>query len=324
MYLGIGIFLLGCVASVFATSFEIMLFGRVLQGFGTAACRTSTMCMIRDRFEGNAMARVMSFIMIIFILSPALAPSLGQIVLLFAHWRMIFVVMFIIGIIAVTWLAFGQEETLAPENRLPFRAKPIIHAVIETLTNKVTRGYTIASGLIFGAFIGYLNSAQQILQEQYELGGAFAIVFGFLALSIGIASFANSRWVYKYGMKRICHWALVVMVGITTVFLPISLLLSGHPPLIMLISYLLIVFFCCGLVFGNFTTMALHPLGHIAGAANSVIGCTQTLLSGSLGGIIGYFYNGTINPMIIGFFILGIWSFALVIGLTKTTSIQPA
>jgi len=280
--------------------------------------------MIRDRFEGNAMARVMSFIMIIFILSPALAPSLGQVILLFAHWRVIFVVMFMIGVSSVTWLAIGQEETLKPENRRPFKIKPIFNAVLETVNNRISRGYTMASGLIFGAFVGYLNSAQQILQEQYELGVAFAVVFGFIALALGVASFANSRWVYKYGMEKICHTSLLVMVGTTTIFLPISLLFGGHPPLILLISYLLIVFFCCGLLFGNFNTMAIHPLGHIAGAASSVIGCLQTLLSASLGATIGYLYNGTINPLIIGFFILGIWSFLLVSQLTKNSQIQPA
>lgn len=324
IYLGVSIFLCGCIASIFSTNFEIMLMGRVLQGFGTASCRIATMCMIRDRFEGNAMARVMSFIMIIFILSPALAPSLGQIILLFAHWRVIFIVMFLIGVSAVTWLAIAQEETLRPENKHPFKIKPILHAVHETIHNRVSRGYTIASGIVFGAFIGYLNSAQQILQEQYELGGAFSIVFGFLALALGIASYANSKWVYKYGMEKICHTSILVMVGATTVFLPISLLLSGHPPLILLICYLLVVFFCCGLSFGNFNTMAIHPLGHIAGAASSVIGCIQTLLSASLGATIGYLYDGTINPLIIGFFIMSIWSLLLLTRLNKYSQIQPA
>ncbi|MDC1435625.1 multidrug effflux MFS transporter [Gammaproteobacteria bacterium] len=321
IYLGISIFLFGCIASIFSNSFEIMLLGRVLQGFGTASCRIATMCMIRDKFEGNAMARIMSFIMIIFILSPALAPSLGQVILLFAHWRVIFIVMFFIGISSVAWLAIRQEETLKPENRHPFKIRPILHAVHETVNNKISRGYTIASGIIFGAFVGYLNSAQQILQEQYALGGAFAVVFGFLALALGIASFANSRWVYKYGMEKICHTSLLVMVGATTIFLPISLFFNGNPPLILLIIYLLIVFFCCGLLFGNFNTMAIHPLGHIAGAASSVIGCIQTLLSASLGATIGYLYNGTINPLIIGFFILGIWSFLLVSRLGKSQQI---
>ena len=324
VYLGVSIFLCGCTASIFSTNFETMLVGRVLQGFGTASCRIATMCMIRDRFEGNAMARVMSFIMIIFILSPALAPSLGQVILLFANWRVIFIVMFLIGVSAVTWLAIAQEETLKPENRHPFKIKPIMQAVIETVNNRISRGYMIASGIIFGAFVGYLNSAQQILQEQYELGGAFAVVFGFLALALGIASFANSKWVYKYGMEKICHSSMLVMVGATTVFLPISLFFVGHPPLILLVIYLLVVFFCCGLLFGNFNTMAIHPLGHIAGAASSVIGCIQTLLSASLGATIGYLYDGTINPLIIGFFILGIWSLILVTRLTKHSHVQTA
>lgn len=324
IYVGIGVFLLGCTASIFSSSFEVMLLGRVLQGFGTASCRIATMCMIRDKFEGNAMARIMSFIMIIFILSPALAPSLGQVILLFAHWRVIFVVMFIIGFSSLIWLAFGQEETLKLENRHPFKIKPILHAAHETVNNRVSRVYTIASGIIFGAFVGYLNSAQQILQEQYDLGDAFALVFGFLALALGIASFANTRWVYKYGMEKICHSSLLVMVGATAIFLPISLFFAGHPPLILLIIYLLVVFFCCGLLFGNFNTMAIHPLGHIAGAASSVIGCIQTLLSAGLGAVIGYLYNGTINPLIIGFFILGIWSFLLVSGLRKSQQIQAA
>ncbi len=322
IYLGISIFLCGCLASIFSSSFEIMLLGRVMQGFGTASCRIATMCMIRDKFEGNAMARIMSFIMIIFILSPALAPSLGQIILLFAHWRVIFIVMFIIGISSVTWLALGQEETLKPENRHQFKISPILKAVHETVNNRISRGYTIASGIIFGAFVGYLNSAQQILQEQYALGEAFAIVFGFLALALGIASFANSRWVYNYGMEKICHTSLLIMVGATSLFLPVSLFFGGHPPLILLIIYLLVVFFCCGLLFGNFNTMAIHPLGHIAGAASSVIGCIQTLLSASLGAVIGYLYNGTINPLIIGFFILGIWSFLLVSRLSKSQQAQ--
>ncbi len=320
IYLGVSIFLGGCLASIFSTSFEIMLLGRVLQGFGTASCRIATMCMIRDKYEGNAMARVMSFIMIIFILSPALAPSLGQLILLFAHWRVIFVVMFLIAVTGVTWLAVAQEETLKAENSRPFRLQAIQNAFVETVTNKIARAYTIASGIIFGAFVGYLNSAQQILQEQYALGRAFSIVFGFLALALGLASFANSRWVFKYGMQLICHRSLLIMAGATIVFLPISLIFNGHPPLLLLITYLLIVFFCCGLLFGNFNTMAIHPLGHIAGSASSIIGCIQTLLAAGLGGTIGYLYDGTINPMVIGFFILGIWSFLLV---SKISEVKP-
>jgi DHA1 family bicyclomycin/chloramphenicol resistance-like MFS transporter len=322
IYLGMSIFLIGCVASIVSTSFNIMLAGRVLQGMGAASCRVSTMCMIRDKFEGNNMAKVMSFIMIIFILSPALAPSLGQGVLFFASWRAIFVMMFIIGAAGVIWLALGQEETLAREKRRPFRLKPILEAVHETLNNRIARGYTIASGLIFGAFVAYLNSAQQILQEQYRLGDAFALAFGFLALGIGLASFANTRWVYRYGMEYLCRRSLITMVIASAVFAPIAMYFAGHPPLILLMGFLFINFFCCGLLFGNFNTMAIHPLGHIAGSASSVIGCLQTLLSAGLGAYIGALYNGTVIPLILGFLILGTLSLILVFRLSDYPAFQ--
>lgn len=322
IYLGMGIFLIGCLASIFSTSFDVMLAGRVLQGMGAASCRVSTMCMIRDKFDGNNMAKVMSFIMIIFILSPALAPSLGQGVLFFTNWRGIFVMMFLIGAAGVVWLALGQEETLARERRRPFRAKPILEAVHETLNNRIARGYTIASGLIFGAFVAYLNSAQQILQEQYRLGTAFALAFGFLALGIGLASFANTRWVYRYGMEHICRTSLITMVIASTIFSPVAMLFGGHPPLFMLMGFLFITFFCCGLLFGNFNTMAIHPLGHIAGSASSVIGCIQTLLSASLGAFIGALYNGTVIPLILGFLILATLSLILVYHLSDYPEFQ--
>ncbi len=317
IYLGMGIFLFGCLLSIVANSFELMLAGRFLQGVGAASCRISTLCMIRDRFEGNVMARVMSFIMILFILTPALAPALGQLILFFANWRAIFVLMFVLGILSLIWLALGQRETLAVEKRRPFSWQPIGHAAVETIRNPVARGYTLASGIIFGAFIGYLSSSQQILQEQYGLGNRFALAFGVLALSVGFASFANARWVVRFGMENICKRALVTLVLASSLFLPYCLYHAGNPPLAFLMTYLIISFFCFGLLFGNFSTLAIQPLGHIAGTANSVIGSFQTLLSVALGGFIGYRYNGTVTPLILGFFILGICSLLLVFRLSK-------
>ncbi len=323
IFLGLGIFLIGCLASIFSTSFDVMLYGRLLQGIGAASCRVATMCMIRDEYEGPAMAKIMSFIMIIFILSPALAPSIGQIILIFGNWRWIFVVMFSFAVVGISWLALGQEETLKPEHRLRFGLAPIYRAMKETIKNRIARGYTLASGIVSGAFVAYLNSAQQILQEQYETGDAFALIFGFLALAIGVASYTNSKLVYKMSIEKICFIALIVMAISSTVFLPISLITGGNPALILLIIYLFIVFFCMGLLFGNFSTLAILPLGHIAGSANSVIGFFQTLISALLGAYIGSHYNGTINPLVLGFFVLSITSLAMVFRLINTTADKP-
>lgn len=316
IYLGTGIFILGCLISTFAQTFEIMILGRLLQGLGGASCRVVTLAMIRDRFEGNRMAKVMSLIMIIFIMVPVFAPSIGQVLLFFANWRFIFVFMLMLSLVSTVWLAFGQEETLAEEHRLPFSLKTMRNGIMETLKNKVARNYTIISGLSFGSFIGYLNSTQQLLQEDYGLGDSFSIAFGGLALMIGLASFANSKWVDKVGMERLCRRALIVIVGLSVICLGLSYFYEGRPPLIILMTYFGATFFCFGILFGNVNSLALQPLGHIAGVANSVISSITTLLSVLLGGFIGYCYNGTVFPIILGFLVLGILSSILMYKLT--------
>jgi len=317
IYLGMVIFFGGCLASIFAESFQIMIVGRFLQGLGAASCRVCTLAMIRDRFEGNKMAKIMSQIMIIFVFVPALAPSIGQGFLFIANWRSIFIFMLALGIVSVLWLALKQAETLDKKKRLPFSIKTIANGIVETIKNKTSRGYTLASGLIFGAFVGYLSSAQQILQEQYQLGSQFSIFFGFLALSIGLASFANSKWVDIIGMESLCKRALMILVGTAMVFIPICYYLKGHPPLSILMTYLVITFFCIGILFGNFNSLAIQPLGHIAGVANSVISSLQTLISVGLGGFIAYSYDGTVLPLIIGFFMLGLGSLIIVFQTSK-------
>lgn len=318
--LGIGIYLIGCLASIFSSTFEIMIAGRFLQGLGAASCRVGTLCMVRDQFEGNAMARIMSFIMMVFIITPAIAPSIGQGVLLLSDWRAIFILMFVMGALSLLWLALGQQETLDKNNRLRFSVKIIKNGFIETFKNKVARNYTLAAGLVYGAFIGYLSSAQQILQEQYELGSKFPLVFGLLTLSIGLASYVNAKWVYIHGMEKMCRRSLMAFVFIAAIFIPYNFLQNGHPPLGSFLLYLSVVLFCFGLLIGNFNALAIQPLGHIAGAANSVIGSLQTLLSVVLGGYIGYSYNGTITPLIIGFFVLGLCALIIVLRLTKKNS----
>ena len=320
IYLGMFIFLIGCLASIFSSNFEVMLFGRLLQGLGGASCRVTTLSIIRDRFEGREMAKIMSFVTIFFILVPALAPSLGQLILLFFSWRSIFALMFVMGILSVTWLALGLPETLVPEKRLPFSVRTILNGARETLSHRASRRYTLASGFVFGAFIGYISSAQQVLQEQYQLGERFSLVFGFMALAIGVASFANSKWVDRYGMVNLCKKALVVLVSVAALFLPYSYLHQGHPPLFLLVGYLMVTFFCCGILFGNFNALAIQPLGHIAGVANSVISSLQTLMSVGFGGFVGYSYSGTILPIVSGFLILGGCALLLIIGIKEAES----
>ncbi|HSG94300.1 MAG TPA: multidrug effflux MFS transporter, partial [Afifellaceae bacterium] len=252
IYAGFGLFILGCLLSVAATSFPVMLAGRFLQGIGAAGPRIVAIALVRDRHQGRAMARIMSMVMAVFILVPVLAPAVGQGILMVAHWRAIFGVLLALALIALVWFALRQKETLTPDRRTPFSVLRIGRAIRETCTHRTAFGYTIAAGLVFGAFVGYLNSAQQIFQVQYELGARFPLYFAVLALSIGGASWVNSRLVMRFGMRRLSGLAVTALSGVSLVFLAIAWTAAGHPSLWALMAYLMAAFFCIGILFGNF------------------------------------------------------------------------
>lgn len=313
IYLGIFIFLIGSLISFFATNLTYMLIGRLLQGFGAASCRVVTLAMIRDKFEGKEMGKVMSLIMVFFVLVPALAPSVGQAILLFSNWRAIFGFIFFAGLTSLMWLHFRQPETLIKENRLKFSGAVIFAGVCETLKQPLSRIYMIAAGIIFGSFVGYLSSAQQILQIQYERGDSFSIYFGGLALAIGLSSFVNSRLVMTFRMDTLCLVSLAALSITSLLFFFYVQGLSGHPDLVVFMGYLAITFFSFGILFGNLNTLAVQPLGHIAGTATSVISSVQTLLSVVVGGVIGQSYDGTVQPLVLGFLMCGVSALVLII-----------
>lgn len=312
IYIGIIIYVLGCLASALAPVYEVMLLGRFFQGVGAASCRVVTSAMIRDQYEGNAMAKVMSFIMIVFVMVPALAPSVGQLIIFILDWRSIFLFMSLLSLVALAWLYFGQEETLKKENRIPFLLSNIKSGALETLKNKKTRTYMLISGLVFGSIVAYISSVQQIFQDQYKLGELFPVAFGSLALFIGIASFANARWVERLGAKAICVRSLLVIIAACLLFLPYCYMTNGHPLLYLLFIFFGFVFFCLGLLFGNLSSLALQPMGHIAGVANSVITSLQSLIAVFFGGYIGSLYQGSVLPLIIGFAISAVLSYGLI------------
>jgi MFS transporter, DHA1 family, multidrug resistance protein len=311
IYAGFAIFLIGCIVSIFAVSFSMMLFGRVLQGIGAAGPRILAVAMVRDQYEGNAMASIMSMAMAIFILVPIIAPAVGQAILLFAPWQAIFGLLLLIGIAAFLWHFVRQPETLPPERRLTFSLNRIGLAIAETCRNRTALGYTLVAGMIFGALVGYLTSSQQIFQDLYGVGRLFAAYFGVLAAAIGAASLLNSRLVMKHGMRRMCFLALCVSSGLSIAFWLYVAILDPAPDLWLLMAYLLAAFFCFGILFGNFNALAMEPLGHIAGVAAAVVGSFTTFISLALGSLIGQAYDGTVFPLISSFAVLTLASLAL-------------
>ena len=311
IYLGSAIFIVGCVLSIVATSLPVMLAGRLLQGFGAAGPRTVTIALVRDQYAGRGMARIMSFVMAVFILVPVIAPAVGQGVVAISHWRAIFVLFLVLALIGLVWFAARQPETLAPAARVRFSLGRVAAGIGETCTNRAALGYMIAGGLIFGAFASYLLSSQQILQQQYGLGVLFPAYFAVLSLAIGAAAVVNARLVMRLGMRALSGRALVVLCVTSAVFFAIAFQAAGEPPLWSLMVYLMITLFCFGVLFGNFNALAMEPLGHIAGVAAATIGSVTTFMSVAAGTLIGQAYNGTVLPLVGGFAVLGVAALAV-------------
>jgi len=314
MYMGFALFIAGSLLSMVAANFFLMLAGRFLQGIGAAGPRTVAVALIRDRFQGSEMAKVMSFIMTVFILVPIFAPALGQLILLFAGWRAIYGSFVLLAMMILVWLGLRQAETLPGNSRRPFTLLNIGAAFREVLGSRVAMVYTLVAACIFGAFLSYLNTSQQIFQQQYGLGTQFPLYFAFLAIAVGVASLLNSQMVMRFGMHTLANLALLLMTILSWLFLLVVWLAGGHPALWLFMLLCFALFFCVGVLFGNLNSIAMEPLGHVAGTAAAVIGSFSTLLAVILSFIIGQAYDGTLYPMAMGFAILGSISLVLTRG----------
>ena len=309
IYVGLGLFAAGTLVSIGADDYETMLAGRLLQGVGVAGPRVIAVAVVRDLFAGRYMARVMSFVITVFILVPAIAPAVGQLIITLSGWRSIFWVFLLLAGAIAAWFALRQPETLRPGDRQPLSAAAIGHNVATVLRTRVSLGYTLAAGLVSGAFVGFLGTAQQLLQQLYGLGDAFPAYFALLALSVGTSTLVNGRIVVRIGMRPLAKMAAFSITAVAAVLLGLALAANGQPPLTVLMGCLMGMFLSIGFLFGNLNALAMEPLGHIAGTAAAVIGFLTTLVSAVLGAFAGALYDSTVIPLAGSFVVLGTATF---------------
>ncbi len=308
---GLAIYVLAAFAAAFAPSFGILLLLRVIQGIGAAATRVITISVVRDTFGGRAMAEVMSLVFMVFMIIPVVAPGIGQVIMLFSEWHMIFVAMAAIALVFTIWTAWRLPETLHPEYRRPFTPAVIANGFKIVLTNRVSLLYMLATTAVFGSLFGFINSAQQIYVGIYDLGVWFPVLFAAVASMMAVSSFANARLVGRFGMRRLSHGALLGFCVVTTLWFVLSLL--GPLPLYVFVPLFALAMLQFGWIGSNFNSIAMEPLGHIAGTASSVQGFTQTFGGGLIGAFIGQSFNGTTTPLAAGFCGVSIAALAFVL-----------
>ena len=304
VFAGLILFAVGCVVSAFARDLPTMLAGRFLQGFGVAGPRSVSMALIRDLHHGREMAKILSTIMSVFILVPIVAPLYGQTVLLVADWRTIFLSFLSIAVVVTVWFGLRQPETLPRSARRPFSAASLGASVLEVLRQRAAMGFTVTAGLSSGAFIGYLSTSQQIFQDQYGQGERFPLLFGVLAISIGVAAQLNGRLVLRLGMMRLTSIALRSLAGLSIGFLAWVVGLGANPPFWAFMLFMLLALFCVGVVFGNINSLAMDPLGHVAGVGAALVASISLVVAVGLGGLIGQLLDTTVLPLVGGFAVL--------------------
>ena len=301
--LGLCIFAVGSLVCMQADDMNTMLAGRLIQAFGVSGPRIAAMAIIRDLYVGDGMARVMSFIMMVFIIVPMLAPMVGQAVLLFFTWRHIFSLFLIFAVIAGSWYFWRQPETLIKARRQPFSWNQFGRSSSFILTHMSVMGYTLAMGCIFGSFLAYLSASQTIFQEFYDTGEMFTYIFATLAFSIGLASFFNGTMVMRFGMSKLVRIALVGVIVFAGLLNVILLSFDGLPPLVVTIATLFCGFFFVGILFGNLNAMAMQPLGDMAGLGAAIIGSLSSLIAVPVALSIDSFLTTNLYPIGLGFLV---------------------
>jgi MFS transporter, DHA1 family, multidrug resistance protein len=267
--------------------------------------------VIRDQFEGDAMARRMSTIFLIFMIVPIIAPTIGQLILLFAGWRTIFDLMAFMALVAAIWVYRRLPETLAPENVIPIEPHALAKAWSKVVLHRNAAGYMLGAGIVQGALFGYLNSSQQTFDKVFGAADFFTIGFAIIAIGIAVSNFTNSRIVERFGARRVSQTALITFIILGAMQLAAAEFAPKSLPLflVLLTGNMAMV----GFIGSNFSSIAMTPFGHVAGAASSFQTSVRTILAASIGAAIGQQFDGSVTPVALGFLCCGLAALALVL-----------
>jgi DHA1 family bicyclomycin/chloramphenicol resistance-like MFS transporter len=300
VYIGFAIFIIASFICVYASSLEMMILGRILQGVGLSAPRTISIAIIRDMYEGDYMARIMSFVTVVFILIPVIAPALGKFILDHYDWQTIFYIQIVFSLLVAFWFWKRQKETLTQEKRISFNHKVILNGFKQIFKQRRTMAFTLISGFVVGSFLVYLSSSQQIFQEQYGLKDEFPYIFAGLAIVFGFSIFLNAMLVVRFGMEKLVSYALFLFFGVSLLYV-VLFYGAPNPSIEIVLTFFALQFFAISFLFGNLRALSMEPVGHIAGIAAAITGFISTLMAVPISIIIGRYISDTALPLFLGF-----------------------
>ncbi|MGC9418234.1 MAG: multidrug effflux MFS transporter [Rhodovulum sp.] len=299
---GAALYLVGAVMAGLGQSLELMLLGRALQGLGAAGPRVVALAVVRDLYSGRDMARIVSFVMMIFTLLPAIAPLVGAGIIALAGWRAIFGAFLLFSALSVGWYALCQPETLPRARRRPLHREALLAAAREVFADPVARIAVLVQTLVFSVLFMMLTSIQQVFDIHFGRGDSFPLWFGFIAVLAGSASFTNAMLVGHLGMRFLIHKTLFGQMILSVIMAAVfwTGVLPAGMEFGVFILWAITLFGMLGLTIGNLNALAMEPLGHIAGMAASIIGALATVMSALLAAPVGQAFDGTPRPLATG------------------------
>lgn len=319
LFVGMTVYILAALAATFAPSWGWVIASRFVWGLGAAAPRSLATAMIRDRYHGEAMARLMSTIMAVFLLVPILAPSVGAGLIAFLPWRVVFWFPAVVGVALMLWCR-RLPETLPVDKRRPFTWNAVGRAGKEVVTHRQTISFTIAVTFLFGIMTGYLAGSEVIIEDVYDYGDWFPLFFGAIAILLALNSLNNARIVKKIGIKRIVKRMMFIGLGTSAAFVVVAFASGGKPPFwLLMVCFAGVVPIAQGLA-PICNTAAMTPVPHVAGTASALIATVTTAGGALLGGVASGAFDGTVRPLALAFLSFNVVAAILVFLATKTMS----
>lgn len=308
---GLLVYCLAALSAFFVSNFDALVMLRFLQGAGAAASAVIAVALVRDIFVGDEMAKTLSLVFMVMMVSPILAPSLGQFLLTVMSWQGLFAFMAIFCGLVMVWTYLRLPETLKPENVRAFTLSSIVEGFGIVFGNRVSLAYIMATAVLFGALMGFLTSSQQIYAEHYGMAAWFPAFFAAGGICAAIGGFINSQAVTRFGMRKLSHNALLVFAAVSLLILALGLMQSL--PVFVFFGLICVIFVSFNFIMSNFGALAMVPLGAVAGTAASTQGFLQMVIGASLGTVIGQMYDGTPVPMAAGFVVLSLIAGAIIL-----------
>jgi DHA1 family bicyclomycin/chloramphenicol resistance-like MFS transporter len=308
---GVTLYALFAIVCALAANFPLLISARLFQGASAAVTRVLVVAMVRDLFEGEAMARVMSLTFMVFMVMPVLAPSIGQAILLVAPWRAIFVVLAAYAMVMLGWSMLRLPETLHHEYRRSLAWRDIAAAARTTVREPQSRGYTVALTLVSGCLVAYIASVQQIVAGAFGEPSAIGFVFAAIAAPMALASWANSKMVGTFGLRRVGHSGIAGLALVTLTHALIGW--SGSESLALFVTFQGLAFVCFAFSSANLSTLAMEHMASIAGTASSVQGVVGTVGGAIIGFTIGRAFDGTAQPFLWGMAACSVGAFAVIL-----------